>query len=92
MKQPKISPIFAVRLILPRHLSDFCKHLTDGHHIAQNRRRDRKIPISKSVRAWQNWTDSLANSVGRDKNRKRHCSCKWDLTEARHPTKKVNRA
>jgi hypothetical protein len=32
----KIGPIFAVRLILPGRLSDFCKHLTDRHHIAQN--------------------------------------------------------
>jgi hypothetical protein len=36
-KTAKIGPIFAVRLILPGRLSDFCKHLTDRHHIAQNR-------------------------------------------------------
>ncbi len=41
--------------------------------------RDRKIPISKLVRAWQNCMDSLAKSVGCDKNRKCHCSCKLGL-------------
>jgi hypothetical protein len=35
-KTAKIGPIFAVRLILPGCLSDFCMHLTDRHHIAQN--------------------------------------------------------
>ncbi len=33
----KIGPTFAVQLILPGRPSDFCKHLTDAHHIAQNR-------------------------------------------------------
>jgi hypothetical protein len=44
----KIGLIFAVQLILPGHLSDFCKHLTDItlHKIEW---RDRKIPISKLV-------------------------------------------
>ncbi len=32
----KIDLIFAVQPILPGRLSDFCKHPTDGHHIAQN--------------------------------------------------------
>jgi hypothetical protein len=32
----KIGLIFAVRLILPGGLSNFCKHPTDRHHIAQN--------------------------------------------------------
>jgi hypothetical protein len=32
----KISPIFAVRLILQGSPSDFCKHPNDKHHIAQN--------------------------------------------------------
>ncbi len=32
----KIGLIFAVRPILPGRPSDFCKHPTDGHHIAQN--------------------------------------------------------
>ncbi len=63
----KISLILAVRLILPGQLSDFCKHLTDGHYIAQN-----------WTERWENTylknqTDSLAKSVGRDKNWKRHC-------------------
>jgi hypothetical protein len=35
-KTAKICLIFAVRLILHSHLSDFCKHPTDGHHIAKN--------------------------------------------------------
>jgi hypothetical protein len=35
-KTAKIGPIFVVRLNLPGCPSDFCKHLTDGHHIAQN--------------------------------------------------------
>ena len=36
-KTAKIGEIFAVQLILPVPLSDFGKHPTDGHHIAQNR-------------------------------------------------------
>ncbi len=36
LETAKIGLIFAVRPILPGRLSDFCKHLTDGHHIAQN--------------------------------------------------------
>jgi hypothetical protein len=36
-KTAKMGPIFAVRLILPGCPSNFCKHLTDEHHIAQNR-------------------------------------------------------
>ncbi len=32
----KIGLIFVVWLILPGHQSDFCKHPTDRHHIAQN--------------------------------------------------------
>jgi hypothetical protein len=31
----KIGLIFAVRPILPDCMSDFCKHPTNGHHIAQ---------------------------------------------------------
>jgi len=31
----KIGLIFAVRPILPGRLSNFCKHPTDGQHIAQ---------------------------------------------------------
>jgi hypothetical protein len=36
-EKAKIGLIFAVRLILPGRPSDFCKHLTDRYHIAQNR-------------------------------------------------------
>jgi hypothetical protein len=74
----KIGLIFVVPLILPGRLSNFCKHPTDRHHIAQNQtERYQNSYIKISQRAWQNWTDSLAKSVRRDKNWKRHCSCKW---------------
>ncbi len=54
----KISLIFAVQLILPGHLSDLCKHLTDGHHIAQNQmERYENSYLKISQRAWQNRLD-----------------------------------
>ncbi len=79
-KTVKIGPIFTVRLILPGRLSDFCKHLTDRHHIAQNQTESTENSYLKiDQRAWQNQTDSLAKLVGSDKNRKSHCLCKQGL-------------
>jgi len=51
----KIGLIFAVRLILPGHPSDFCKHLTNRHHIAQNHtERLENSYLRIGQRAWQN--------------------------------------
>ncbi len=55
--------------------TDFCKHPTDGHHIAQNRTERQENSYL------ENWTDSLAKSVVDDKNQKHHCSCKRDINE-----------
>ncbi len=49
-KTAKISPIFAIRPILPGRPSDFCKHPTDRHTLHKIRWRNTKIPISKFVR------------------------------------------
>jgi hypothetical protein len=77
----KIGPMFAVRLILPGLPSDFCKHPTDRHHITQNLIEIYENSYFKiGQRAWQNWMDSLAKSVGCDKNQKCHSSCKRGLT------------
>jgi hypothetical protein len=54
-QRAKISLIFAVRLILPGHPFDFSKHLTNGHHIAQNHtERLENSYLRISQRAWQN--------------------------------------
>ncbi len=58
MKQPKLVRFFAVRLILPGCLSDFCKHLTDGHHIAKNQTESYENSYLKiGWTAWQNRFD-----------------------------------
>ncbi len=55
--------------------TNFCKHPTNGHHIAQNRtERQENLNL-------KNWTDSLAKSVGHNKNQKRHCSCKRGVSQ-----------
>ncbi len=84
----KISLIFAVRPILPSHLSNFWKHPIDRQHIAQNRtERWENSYLKIGQRAWQNRKDSLAKLDGRDKNRKHHCSCKWGF-RGKHPLEK----
>ncbi len=57
-KTAKISLIFAIRLILPGCLSNFCKHPTDEHYIAQNQmERQENSYLKIGQRAWQNWSD-----------------------------------
>ncbi len=55
----KIGLIFAVQLILPGRPSDFCKHLTDRHHIAQNQTISKSVGDTGKIRqtAWQNQSD-----------------------------------
>ncbi len=54
------------------------KSLTqDRTRIAQNwTERQKNSYLKNRSEAWQNRTDSLAKSVGHDKNRKHHCLCK----------------
>jgi hypothetical protein len=73
----QIGLIFAVKLILPGCLSNFCKHLTDRHHIAQN-----QTEIGKFLS--QNRLVSLAKSYGQPgKNQWEAINCK-QITRWQH--------